>query len=51
MYVKQRKQIFKTGSHNSKEFLDYIYSDPWGPSPIVSYGGALYLLMFTNDFS
>jgi len=25
-----------------KKFLDYTHSDLWGPSPVVSYGNALY---------
>ena len=51
MYGKQCKQRFKTGTHNSKEILDYIHSDLWGPSPVVSYGGVLYFLTFIDDFS
>jgi len=51
VYGKQCKHRFKTRSHNSKEILDYIHSDLSGPSPIISYGGALYFLTFINDFS
>ena len=51
VFVKQCKQRFKTGNHNSKDILDYIHSDLWGPSPIVSYGGALYFLTFIDDYS
>ena len=51
VYGKQCKQRFKTGNHNSKDILDYIHSDLWGPSSVVSYGGALYFLMFIDDFS
>jgi len=51
VYGKQCKQRFITRNHNSKRILDYIHSDPWGPSPVVSYGGALYFLMFIDDFS
>jgi len=51
VYGKQCKQRFKTGNHNSKDILDYIHSDLWGPSPVVSYGGALYFLMFIDYFS
>jgi len=51
VFGKQCKQRFKTGNHNSKQILDYIHSDLWGPSPTVSYGGALYFLTFIDDFS
>ena len=51
MYGKQCKQRFKVGNHNSKYVLDYIHSDLWGPSPVVSYGGALYFLTFIDDYS
>lgn len=51
VYGKQCKQRFKTTSHNSKEILDYIHSVLWGPSLVVSYGGALYFLTFIDDFS
>ena len=48
---KQCKQRFKIGNHNSKDILDYIHSDLWGRSPVVSYGGALYFLTFIDDLS
>jgi len=51
VYGKQCKQRFKTGSLSSKEILDYIHFDLWGPSPLISYGGALYFLTFIDDFS
>jgi len=51
VFGKQCKQIFKTWNHNSKDILDYNHFDLWGPSFVVSYGGALYFLKFTDDFS
>ena len=51
VFGKQCKQRFKTGNHNSKQILDYIHFDLRGPSPTVSYGGALYFLTFIDDFS
>ena len=51
VYGKQCKQSFKVGKHNSKDVLDYIHSDLWGPSPVMSYGGALYFLTFIDDYS
>eukprot|EP00253_Pinus_taeda_P012974 PITA_12974 len=51
VYGKQCKQRFKVGNHNSKDVLDYIHCDLWGPSPVISYGGALYFLTFIDDYS
>ena len=51
VFGKQCKQRFKTGNHNSKQILDYIHYDLWGPSPTMSYGGASYFLTFIDDFS
>ena len=51
VYGKQCNQRFKTGNHNSKDISDYIHFDLWGPSPVVSYGGALYFLTFIDNFS
>jgi len=51
VYGKKCKQKFKTRSHNSKQILDYIHSNLWGPSPTISYGGALYFLTFIDDLS
>jgi hypothetical protein len=46
VYGKQCKQRFKVGNHNSEGISDYIHSDLWGPSPVLSYGGALYFFNF-----
>ena len=46
VFGNQCKQRFKSGNHNSKQILDYIHSDLWGPSRTVSYGGASYFLTF-----
>ncbi|GKV29673.1 hypothetical protein SLEP1_g59547 [Rubroshorea leprosula] len=31
--------------------IDYIHSDLWGPLPVASKGGAVYMLTFINDYS
>lgn len=51
VFGKQCKQTFKSGSHTSKGVLDYVHSDVWGPSPIVSFGGASYFVIFIDDYS
>jgi transposase InsO family protein len=51
VYGKQNRQRFKTERRTSEEILDYIHSDVWGPSPIISYGGSSYFVTFIDDFS
>lgn len=51
MFRRQLKKRFQTRNHNSKQILDYIHCDLWGPYPTVSYGGASYFLTFIDDFS
>jgi hypothetical protein len=46
---KQCRQKFKIGIHTSKGILDYIHSDVWGESPIVSFGGSSYFVEFIDD--
>ena len=42
---------FGTGVHRTKDTLDYIHSDVWGPSQVPSKGGASYLLTLIDDYS
>lgn len=42
---------FQKGLHVSKEPLDYVHSDLWGPSSITSNGGARYFMTLIDDFS
>ncbi|GKV37331.1 hypothetical protein SLEP1_g45370 [Rubroshorea leprosula] len=51
LYGKQTKASFNIGVHWSKEPLDYIHSDLWGPSKRMSVGRALYTLTFIDDHS
>nr|GEW37174.1 retrovirus-related Pol polyprotein from transposon TNT 1-94 [Tanacetum cinerariifolium] len=48
---KQRRVKFSTGQHTSKEILEYVHSDLWGPSLVKSQGGCVYFVTFINDFS
>ena len=36
VFGKQCKVKFNTGVHRTKGILDYIHSDLWGPSQVVS---------------
>ncbi|KAG8474588.1 hypothetical protein CXB51_031227 [Gossypium anomalum] len=47
----QKRVRFTRGIHNTKETLEYIHSDLWGPSRVPSRGGANYMLTFIDDFS
>ncbi|KAG8490810.1 hypothetical protein CXB51_014017 [Gossypium anomalum] len=51
VFGKQKRVRFTRGIHNTKETLDYIHSDLWGPSRVPSRGGANYMLTFIDDFS
>jgi hypothetical protein len=37
-------------SHTSKDVLDYIHLDVWGPVAISSNEGAYYFVRFIDDF-
>ncbi|XP_052619762.1 uncharacterized protein LOC128126072 [Lactuca sativa] len=49
--VKHRKVKFGTGQHTSKEILEYVHSDLWGPAPVKSQGGCSYFVKFIDDYS
>ncbi|KAG8488863.1 hypothetical protein CXB51_016741 [Gossypium anomalum] len=51
VFGKQKRVRFTRGIHNTKEMLEYIHSDLWGPSRVPSRGGANYMLTFIDDFS
>ena len=51
VFKKQRQVKFSNGIHNTKETLDYLYSNLWGPSKVPSNEGANYMLTIIDDFS
>ncbi|XP_021300469.1 uncharacterized protein LOC110428874, partial [Herrania umbratica] len=51
IYGKQHRVKFSTATHRTKCTVDYIHSDLWGPSPVASKSGSLYMLIFIDDFS
>ena len=51
IYGKKCRKKFKAGSHVSKDVLEYVHSNVWGPSPTVSYEGAKYYVLFVDEFS
>jgi len=48
---KQTKVSFMTGKHKTEGILDYVHSDVWGPTREPSFGGSMYYVTFTDDFS
>ena len=48
---RQRRVAFSTSQYKTKGLLDLIHTDLWGPSPVISIGGARYYVTFINDFS
>ncbi|KAH9681147.1 hypothetical protein KPL71_026853 [Citrus sinensis] len=51
VFGKATRLKFNTGKHETKQTLDYIHSDIWGPSQVPSHGGARYFITFIDDFS
>ena len=51
IYRKQHKVKFANSSKRSEAVLELVYSDIWGPTPIVAWGGDRYFVTFTDDFS
>lgn len=51
VYDKQRRVSFKPGAHTSKNVLDYVHSDVWGPIKHTSIGVAHYFVSFLDDYS
>ena len=42
---------FSYGVTRSKEILELIHNDVFGPIPVPSLGGSMYYVSFINDFS
>ncbi|KAK8944625.1 hypothetical protein KSP39_PZI007680 [Platanthera zijinensis] len=48
---KKHRVKFVTSTQRSKQALEYIHSDVWGPAPEPSLDGARYFVTFIDDFS
>ncbi|KAL5715795.1 hypothetical protein ACHQM5_017567 [Ranunculus cassubicifolius] len=51
VYGKQCRVRFGTAIHRTRGILDYIHSDVWGPSRVLSKGGSRWFVTFIDDFS
>ena len=51
VFGKQKRVNFSIAMHRTKGTLDHIHYDMWGPSRVLSKGGARYKLTFIDDFS
>jgi 5'-3' exoribonuclease 2 len=50
-FGKHKRVKFNTATHSSKDILDYMHSDLWGPSHKPFLGGAHYMLTIIDDYS
>jgi len=48
-----KKTKVKSGTviHHTKEILNYVHTDVWGPSKSASLGGKYYFVSFVDDYS
>lgn len=51
VYGKATRVSFGKGKHCSKQILDYVHADLWGPENTPSLDGAHYFLSIVDDFS
>ena len=51
VFGKATRLKFSMGRKETKQTLDYIHSDLWGPSQVSSLGGVRYFMSFIDDFS
>ena len=49
--AKQTRLPFSLSSSRSEASFDLVHSDVWGPTPINSYNGFKYFVIFIDDFS
>ena len=50
-FGRHKKVKFNTSVHTTKDTLDYVHADLWGPFRKPSYGGARYMLTIIDDYS
>ncbi|KAH9764742.1 hypothetical protein KPL70_001639 [Citrus sinensis] len=48
---KKTRVKFGTANHYTREILEYVHSDVWGPTKTASIGGSHYFVTFIDDFS
>ncbi|KAH9763991.1 Integrase catalytic domain-containing protein [Citrus sinensis] len=48
---KKTRVKFSTANHDTREILEYVHSDVWGPTKTASIGGSHYFVTFIDDFS
>ncbi|KAH9662850.1 hypothetical protein KPL70_019489 [Citrus sinensis] len=48
---KKTRVKFGTANHDTREILEYVHSDVWGPTKTASIGGSHYFVIFIDDFS
>ena len=48
---KQHKLSFNLSTHRSKNVLDYVHADLWGPAKVQTQGGNKYFLSIVDDCS
>jgi len=48
---KKTKVKFGTSTHCTKEILDYVHTDVWGPTKTASIEGNHYFVTFIDDYS
>ena len=51
IFRKQCRVKFKSIVHRTKGTFDYIHSNRWDPSRVLSLCGGLYMLTFIDDYS
>ncbi|KAH9783016.1 hypothetical protein KPL71_009155 [Citrus sinensis] len=50
-HSKKTRVKFGTANHDTREILEYVHSDVWGPAKTASIGERHYFVTFVDDFS
>lgn len=51
VYGKAHRVQFASSKHRSRDILDYVHTDVWGPATVTSKGGSRYYVTFIDDHS
>lgn len=51
VYGKAHRVQFKSSKHRSRCILDYVHTDVWDPTIVISKGGSRYFITFVDDYS